>query len=87
MITLHMHPNQKESVKLEEKLQDLVISYKKVVHEDPHKGLPFVEEDGKRYRSEEEIKEWVSMLEKDLNWQRSISGDGCYIDPEDGKIC
>ncbi len=87
MIVLHRKLEGVESDRLEEKLKDLVISYKTESYKSGEAGLPFIEEDGREYRTEGEIKEWLSELSSELGWQRSLSGDGCYIDPKTGKVC
>lgn len=87
MITLHKKNDHKSSHQLERRLEDLVITFKKEIHADDEAGLPYIVEDGNVYRSKEEIEEWLNELTAELNWQRSLSGDGCYIDPKKGKIC
>ncbi len=87
MVVLHRNLKGAKSDRLEKKLNDLVISYKTKSYESGEAGLPFIEEDGKEYRTEDEIKEWLSELSAELSWQRSLSGDGCYIDPKSGKVC
>jgi hypothetical protein len=87
MILLHRKPNHKESDELERKLKNLVISFKTERHSADEKGLPFIEEDDVFYKTEEELAQWLSELKSDLDWQRSLTGDGCYINPKDGKIC
>ncbi|MEX2477135.1 MAG: hypothetical protein WD357_01780 [Gracilimonas sp.] len=86
MIILHKKESHSESDRLEERLKDLVISFKTEIHSERKEGLPHIEEDGKIYKTEEEIEKWVQELAGDLSWQRSLSGDGCYIDPNKGKI-
>lgn len=86
MITLYRHKDDKEAAKIEEKLQDLVLAYRVENVDDPQKE-PFIEDGGKKIESEEELEKWFRELESELNWQRSISGDGCYIHPDTGKVC
>ncbi len=89
MIKLHRKRKGAASDRLEEQLKSLVISFKKVYYEeeDEQKKLPYIEEDGEEFHTEEEIEVWMRELEKQLNWQRSLSGDGCYINPKNGEIC
>lgn len=87
MIVLNSVKGDIESEKLEEKLNDLVVAFKTKSYESQTGDLPFIEEDGKEYRTEKEIEEWLRELSSELNWQRSLSGDGCYINPKDGKVC
>ena len=87
MIVLHKKEKDELSDQLEERLNKLVISFKTMNHEDEVTKLPFIEEDGEKYKEEKEIEKWLRDLESDLNWQRSLSGDGCYINPKSGKTC
>lgn len=87
MITLHKKKEHSSSEQLENKLEDLVIAFNSEVHADDEDGLPYIVEDGQVYRTQEEIKKWLDELTEELNWQRSLSGDGCYIDPKSGKVC
>lgn len=87
MIVLHRVKEDAKSDRLEEKLNDLVIAFKTKSHATQIHDLPYIEEDGKEYRTEKEIEEWLQELSSELNWQRSLSGDGCYINPKDGKVC
>lgn len=84
MITLHYHKNDKLSKELKSKLDELSLHYKFVEHD---KGTAFIEEDSKLIKTPKEIDHWLFSLEQELKWQRSISGDGCYIDPKSGEIC
>lgn len=87
MITLHTSAERPESKKIEERLKDLVIAFQKMEHDAEDSDLPYIEEDGKKYVSEKDIEEWLRKLEAEVSWSRSLSGDGCYIDPQDGTIC
>lgn len=87
MITLHKKKAHISSEKLESRLENLVIAFKKEIHGENESGLPFIVEDGIVYKTEEEIEEWISDLTDELNWQRKLSGDGCYIDPNKGEVC
>lgn len=87
MIVLHRALDDAESDQLEEKLNDLVLAFKTESHASQNEDLPYIEEDGKEYRTEKEIEKWLSELSSELNWQRSLSGDGCYINPKDGTMC
>lgn len=86
MITVHGTKDDPETERLIHQLEDLVLSFKTEFHEEAN-GLPYIEENGKEIRGAKALEEWVQQLESELNWQRSLSGDGCYIDPESGKVC
>ncbi|SMO84876.1 hypothetical protein [Gracilimonas mengyeensis] len=87
MITAHLIKNDKESSRLKEKLDDLVISYKTEWHAEDASDSPWIEEDGVHFKTKDEQEQWLQQLQNELNWQRSLSGDGCYIDPKKGTVC
>ena len=86
MITLHRHRDNEEAAKIEEKLQDLVLAYR-VEDVEEQKSEPFIVDGGKKIQGKEELEAWLRELESELNWQRSITGDGCYIHPDSGEVC
>jgi len=47
----------------------------------------YIQENGKNIKGDEDLKKFFNQLKKDLDFQRSISGDACYIDPDTGTIC
>lgn len=87
MITLHKKNSHPGSKNIEKRLDNLVVAYKEVVHSGDEDGLPYIDEGGKIYCTEDELDKWFRELEEELNWQRSMTGDGCYIDPKTGKAC
>ncbi|MEX0720159.1 MAG: hypothetical protein WD059_05795 [Balneolaceae bacterium] len=89
MVILHKINNDSKSAALQEELNRLVISYKTVEHnpEQEEGQWPFIEEDGKIIEGKRNIKDWLEELEDELKNQRSITGDGCYIDPKTGSVC
>lgn len=87
MITLHKKESHAASQELEKMLNDLVIAYSKEIHPKSEPGLPYIVEDGTVYKTEDEIQKWLQELSDELSWQRSLSGDGCYIDPNEGQVC
>lgn len=86
MIILHKVKNDPASEELEERLNDLILAYKTELHE-PGADGPAIEEGDTIIRDKTKLEKWIQNLEKELKWQRSLSGDGCYIDPETGEIC
>jgi len=87
MITLYKKRDSQFGDEVRKKLNDLVISYKeKELPIDSPAGV-FIMESGKKIEGRRGIDEWLIRLEKELSWQRSLSGDGCYIDPETGETC
>ncbi len=95
MIEFHRYREDEYADRLEEKLDDMVLAYKTIVHEnpvsqdndDPDTTLPYFDENGTKHSGEEEIKSYLRELSKELKEQRSVSGDACYIDPRSGEIC
>ncbi|MDR9366914.1 MAG: hypothetical protein RI575_16380 [Balneolaceae bacterium] len=86
MITLYRQKDDQQAAKIEEKLQDLVLAYQ-VEEIEGEKSDLFIEDGGEKIQGKEEIETWFRELEGELKWQRSISGDGCYIHPETGNVC
>lgn len=90
MIVLHRCKVDSYADKLEDKLRDLVVAYRTTIHEEESpdsESLPYINESGKIISGKNEISQYFVDLENELTWQRSLSGDGCYIDPESGKVC
>jgi hypothetical protein len=86
MITLYRHKDDKQAANIEEKLQDLVLAYR-VEEIDDQESEPFIVDGGEKIQGEEELENWFRELKGELDWQRSITGDGCYIHPDSGKVC
>jgi len=90
MIELHRTKIDQIADEIEQKLDDLVVAYRSEFHDESKKQpapMPFIKESGKIIHGSNNITEYLTELEKELNWQRSLSGDGCYIDPDSGNIC
>ncbi|MDX1642442.1 MAG: hypothetical protein R3220_12135 [Balneolaceae bacterium] len=86
MITLHRHKTDTRAEEIEEKFQDLVLAYRVETLPEDESG-PFIIDGDQKIEGEKEIVSWLRGLEGDLQWQRSITGDGCYIDPRSGEVC
>lgn len=89
MIKLIRQLNDPKADEIESRFKDLVLSYKTEVIENGtiRNQLPKIHDGDSVIFGNEEIEKWFQELEEDLNWQRSLSGDGCYIDPISGKVC
>lgn len=90
MIKLHRRKEDPKADELEQELIDLVLAYKTIEHEDEKQSpedLPYIEESGNIIHKESELEKWFLELKKELDWQRSLTGDACYIHPETGEIC
>lgn len=86
MITLHRRKTDPKADKIEQKFKDLVLAYRVEDMPEDNSG-PFIVDGGKKIEGEEEIMSWLQELEGDLKWERSLTGDGCYIDPRSGEVC
>lgn len=90
MIKLHRKKKDPKADELEQELNDLVLAFKTVEHTDDNSELPklpYIEESDQIIQEVEAIDNWLLELKKELDWQRSLSGDACYIHPETGEIC
>lgn len=85
MIKLVRQTDDPKADEIESRFEDLILSYKTEISED--NDLPKIVDGDTTVSGDEEIEEWLRELESDLKWQRSLSGDGCYIDPESGNVC
>lgn len=85
MITLHRKEKDPEADKIEQKLKDLVLAYDISI---TAKNLdPYIVDGNEKVQGEEDMEAWFQKLEGELQWQRSLSGDGCYINPDTGEVC
>lgn len=89
MIVLHRNSKDSYADAIEDRFKDLVLSYQSKMYtsDQTDKTLPQIEDGDRRISGEKEIEHWLIKLEAELKWQRSLSGDGCYIDPESGNVC
>lgn len=88
MIILHRPVRDAFSDSIEEKLEDLVVAFNvKRYPGNQSSLLPRIEEGDRNISGKKELLAYLAELEQELNWQRNLSGDGCYIDPESGEVC
>ncbi len=90
MIELHRLSDDTYADELEQKLQDLVVAYRIESYGSKSSGpaaLPYIKESSKIVTGKQNIDRYFIELEEELRWQRSLSGDGCYIDPDSGEVC
>ncbi len=85
MIKLIRQENDPKADAIESRFDDLILSYKTEISDTG--DLPKIIDGETVVTDDEEIEKWLRKLEDELSWQRSLSGDGCYIDPESGKVC
>ncbi len=87
MIKLFRKKEQKKADEIEGQFRNLVLAYQvSILPEDDSRNWYIV--DGTNIIEDEtSYEDWFRNLEDELNWQRSITGDACYIDPKSGEIC
>ena len=85
MIKLIRQDDDPMADEIESRFQDLILSYKTEISED--NDLPKIVDGDTTLSDKDEIEEWLRELESELKWQRSLSGDACYIDPDSGNVC
>jgi len=85
MIKLIRNTDDTKSDDIESRFGDLVLSYKTEISDDDN--LPKIQDGESVISGDKQIESWLWELEDELIWQRSLSGDGCYINPKSGKIC
>lgn len=89
MIKLYRSSDDAKADEIENRFNDLVLSYEAVIsdYESGDLKLPSIQDGDRIVSGDQEIEQWLRELEADLKWERSLSGDGCYIDPNSGKVC
>jgi hypothetical protein len=85
MIRLYRKSFDKHADRVEERLKDLVLAYETEIDE---KAVPcYILEGDMKIAWGDSFEHWFRSLEQELTWSRSLSGDGCFIDPESGEPC
>jgi len=88
MIKLHLKDTDAEGSKIRHQLEELCLAFEiKTYPNNSGKPLPAVEEGNELITEKKELDTWLNNLRAELTYQRSLSGDGCYIDPETGEVC
>jgi hypothetical protein len=80
---------------VEEKLNEMVVAHKLIDMNGNNplpegitqEDLPALSDGYKTWLSESEIKKFLRELDQDLSFSRSLSGDACYIDPDNPDQC
>lgn len=74
---------------IERTFQSWVLAYRSRVEPSQTEGSSSVciLDGNTKIRGRKAILSWLQELERELNIQRSVSGDGCYVDPETGETC
>jgi len=87
MITLYKKPNGQFGNEVDQRLDDLIITYEmKELSEDAEAEVVIIESE-KKIKGKQAIENWLNQFEKELRWQRSLTGDACYLDPDTGETC
>lgn len=89
MITLYRKADDSKADEIEARFKDLVLSYKTRIGDSnfAKNKLPKIKDGDTIISGDQNIERWFRKLEANLKWERSLSGDGCYIDPESGDVC
>lgn len=90
MLEFHRLQEDDFSEEISDKLKDMVVAYRTKTYSDSSSSsysLPHIREGDNIISGEEELREYLYNLDLELQQQRSITGDGCYIDPETGEVC
>ena len=90
MIELHRPAKDEPSDEIEQRLDDMTITYKTERYNKESQAdfdLPYIKEGKTVVTGEDKIEKYLRELEAELKLQRSVSGDYCYIDPDSGEVC
>jgi hypothetical protein len=85
MITLYRKSNDEIADRVEDQFKDLVLAYQ--IRFDESLNVCFIMDGDNRIEPGEPLDAWFRQLTTELSWSRSLSGDGCFIDPQSGKVC
>jgi len=87
MIKFFRKKEQEQADLIEEQFKNLVLAYQVTILPENDSRNWYIVDGDNTIEGEFDFEEWFRDLEDELTWQRSISGDACYIDPKSGKIC
>lgn len=90
MIEFHCLKKDNLSEEIGNMLEDMVVARRTKTYSDPSASsysLPHIREGENIIFGEVALREYLFKLDMELKQQRSITGDGCYIDPETGEVC
>ena len=93
MITLHRHKTDPKADKIEEgqggrgRRDPVRHRPRPPKRRPPRRPGPFIVDGGEKIEGDEKITSWMRELQGDLEWERSLTGDACYLDPETGEVC
>jgi hypothetical protein len=87
MITLYKKSGDDFADEIHTALEDLIITFETKSLSGNSSKPTYIQDGDSIVKGEKEINQWLRKLEDELKWQRSLSGDGCYINPETGEAC
>lgn len=95
MLKFYRHNTDRFTDWVDEKLEEMVVAHKLIdVNGDgslpdsiSREDLPVLSDGHESWTSENEIREFLEELHKDLNFSRSLKSDACYIDPDNPEKC
>lgn len=87
MIKLFRKKEQEKADMIEGQFKNLVLAYQVTILPENDSRNWYIEDGANTIEGESGYEDWFRELEGELNWQRTITADACYIDPESGKIC
>ena len=86
MIELYRAAQSESGSAIEETLRELCVAHRVVTVEAGETPLPYLVEGGRRYAGED-IPPYLDALRAELMASRIVSGDACYVDPRNGRVC
>ena len=85
MLTFYRQEDHRFRNPIEDKIKDLVIAHRLVpLHGNEE---PYLDENGTIIKGMEAMNDYLEDLRKELQIQRSITADACYVDEKSGEIC
>jgi hypothetical protein len=87
MIKLFRKKVQKKADMIEGQFKKLVLAYEVSILPENDSRNWYIVDGTNIIEDESSYENWFRDLDDELSWQRSITGDACYIDPKSGEIC
>jgi len=94
MIRLYKQADSTVGTAVQEALENLVISHVVVPVEGPtvriagkEYDLPAIDQSGTIVRGADAVEQYIDELTDEVTADRQVSGDACYLDPDDPTRC
>lgn len=94
MIRLYKQTDSPEGAAVQEVLENLVVAHLVIPVEEStveidgrEYDLPAIDQSGTIVSGAEAIEEYLDELEEEVTQDRQVSGDACYLDPDDPTRC